>query len=268
MRRAPCPRRVPLTAVFENEFIVAAVVYACVMGGAVLGFALRGVLPEHHMSEPSRNVVNLAIGLIATLSALVLGLLVASAKGSFDSRNEEVQSGAAKIILLDRALRQYGDETKPTRELLRKLTQRRIDRTWGEGAGTSGLVTKADATSAEEVRARLFALAPANDAQRWLMQRALALTAEIEQARWLLIEENRSSIPRPFLVVLVFWLTAIFASLGLFAPRNATVYTVIMVCALSVSTAIFMILEMDQPYDGLLRISSAPLVNAVLEIGH
>ena len=252
---------------FDSEFLIASVVCACVVGGALLGLGLRAVLPEHHISEPSRQVVNVAIGLIATLSALVLGLLVASAKSSFDARNDEVKTSAAKLILLDRTLRQYGPETQPLRELVRKLTQRRIDHAWGNVDAGGILTTPEDVTSAEQVRTRLFALAPATDAQRWQLTRALAITAEVEQARWLSIEENRSSIPRPFLVVLVSWLTAIFASLGLFAPRNATVYAVLLVCALSVSTAIFLILEMDQPYEGLLRISSAPLVNAVAEMG-
>lgn len=261
------PRPTLLASVFGIEFLIASLVCACVVGGALLGIGLRAVLPEHHMSEPSRQIVNVAIGLIATLSALVLGLLVASAKGSFDTRNEEIKTSAAKIILLDRTLRQYGPEAAPIRSLVRALTQRRIDHTWGGSDGASLLLAPADATSAEEVRVRLFALAPASEAQRWYLQRALSITADIEQARWLLIEENRSSIPRPFLVVLVSWLTAIFASLGLFAPRNATVYAMLFVCALSVSTAIFLILEMDQAYDGLLRLSSAPLVNAVAEIG-
>lgn len=267
MRRAADSGACRPPLVLDNEFLIASLVCACVVGGALLGVGLRAVLPEHHIGEPSRQIVNVAIGLIATLSALVLGLLVASAKGSFDARNDEVKTSAAKIILLDRTLRQYGAETAPIRDLVRTLTQRRIDHTWGAGGKSSVLLTAGDVTSAEQVRTRLFGLNPATDEQRWLLARALAITADIEQARWLLIEENRSSIPKPFLIVLVSWLTAIFASLGLFAPRNGTVYAVLLVCALSVSTAIFLILEMDQAYDGLLRISSAPLVNAVAEIG-
>jgi hypothetical protein len=117
------------------------------------------------------------------------------------------------------------------------------------------------------VRSKLWELAPKNDEQRWLLARALVLNSDIEQARWLLVEENRSSIPTPFMIVLVFWLFAIFVSLGLFAPPNATVYAVLLVCAVSVSTAIYLILEMDQPYEGLLQISSEPLVKAVRELG-
>ena len=82
----------------------------------------------------------------------------------------------------------------------------------------------------------------------------------------MLYEQSRSSIPMPFLVVLVSWLAVIFAILGLLAPRNGTVYVVILVCALSVSTAVYLILEMDQPFEGILQISSAPLQSALTEI--
>jgi hypothetical protein len=125
---------------------------------------------------------------------------------------------------------------------------------------------QADAGASEVIRQKLWQLQPSTDAQRWLHARALDLTAQIEQARWLLVEADESSIPQPFLVVLVFWLSAIFAALGLFAPRNATVYAVLFVCALSVSTAILMILEMDQPFEGIVQVPNAPLVSAVDEM--
>jgi hypothetical protein len=116
------------------------------------------------------------------------------------------------------------------------------------------------------VQSQLLRLVPANDEQRWLHTRALTIAADLEQARWMLYEQSRSSIPMPFLVVLVSWLAVIFAILGLLAPRNGTVYVVILVCALSVSTAVYLILEMDQPFEGILQISSAPLQSALTEI--
>src|SRR5438105_10931096 len=208
------------------------------MAGAVLGIYLHRVLPPEHMKDDTRQITNVAIGLIATLAALVLGLMVASAKSSFDARAEEVRDSGARLIMLDRTLRQYGGETRDARELLRQLVEGRIKRVWGspdatlrEGAAGS------QAAEIEAVRSALFALAPHNDAQRWLQNRALSVTVDLEQARWLLIEHSRSSIPRAFLVVLVFWLVVIFANFGLFAPRNGTVYTIIIVCALSVATA-------------------------------
>src|SRR4051812_27708050 len=237
-----------------SEFEVAAFVCVCVLAGAALGVTLRNVLPPEHMSEQSRNIVNVAIGLVATLAALVLCLLVASAKSSFDARNEEVKQSATRLVVLDRTLRQFGPQAKEARDLIRELTQQRIDRRWNlsEHADRSRQL-RDDAAKSEAVRAKLWELTPVNEAQRWLFARALTLTSEIEQARWLLVETEESSIPRPFLVVLVFWLAAIFTALGLFSPRNATVYAVLFVCAISVSTAILMILEMDQPFEGLLQ---------------
>jgi hypothetical protein len=250
-----------------TELAISCAVCLCVIAGALIGIYLRHVLPPDHIKDDTRQIVNVAIGLIATLAALVLGLMVASAKSSFDARADEVRESGARLILLDRGLRQYGPETRDTRDLLRKLIEGRIERVWRTPSaiaqeGTAGSQT----AEIEAIRSGLFALAPGNDAQKWLLARALTMTGELEQARWLLIEEARSSIPRPFLVVLVFWLVVIFASLGLFAPSNATVYSIIFVCALSVATAIFLILEMDRPYEGLLQISNAPLASALAEM--
>lgn len=152
-----------------SELAVAAVICVCVLGGCLAGIRLRDVLPTHHMSEESRQIVNVAIGLIATLAALVLGLLVASAKSSFDARNEEIKTTAAHIILLDRSLRQYGPEAKAARDLVREVTQRRIDRTWGTDQGADKISVN-DAESTEPVRAKLWELAPKNDQQRWFLR--------------------------------------------------------------------------------------------------
>lgn len=250
-----------------TEIVVAALVCVCVLAGAALGASLRHVLPADHMGEASRQIVNVAIGLVATLSALVLGLLVASAKTGFDARNDEIKQSGTRLVELDRVLRQYGPEASDARKLLRALTEHRIEHTWGGPPdSTTGLMHEHDATQSEEIRAKLWELVPRSDAQRWLHMRALTLTAEIEHARWLLVEGTQSSIPRPFLAVLTFWLAAIFTALGLFAPRNATVYVVLVICALSVSTAVLMIFEMDQPFEGILRISPTPLYRAVEEM--
>jgi len=249
------------------ELSVSFIVCVCVVCGALLGMYLRRVLPADYLKDDTRQIVNVAIGLIATLAALVLGLMVASAKSSFDARADEVRESGARVVMLDRSLRQYGPETAETRQILRQLIENRIKRVWGtpkdqvqEGAAGS------QAAEIEAVRQQLFALAPANDAQKWLQARALTMAADLEQSRWMLIEHGRSTIPRPFLVVVVFWLVVIFANFGLFAPPNSTVYTIIFVCALSVATAIFLILEMDQPYEGVLQISNEPLVGALSEI--
>jgi hypothetical protein len=246
------------------------VVLAVVVGGAVVGALLRGVLPEDHVSSESRAVVNTGIGLLATMSALVLGLLIASAKGGFDIKSAEVKEAAAKIVLLDRSLRQYGPETKPIRDLIQQTLESMVNLSWLESDSHANSKVPTDGApavgSVEEVQHMLRALSPINDTQRAAQSRSLQLGNDIGQTRWLLFAQRGSSIPMPFLIVLVWWLAVIFGSLGLFAPRNRTVYSIIFVCALSVSSAIYLILALDQPFEGLLRISDAPLRIAISQL--
>jgi len=246
--------------------MISFIVFACVSGGAGLGMFTRGLLPEHHVNDDSKYIFKSAMGLLATLSALVLGLLIASAKGSYDVKEDEIKQGAAKIILLDRTLRHYGPDADQARAVLRRLAATQTDLTWIESGVRLNARSGDGAFGIEEVQEKLRALVPAGDSQRWLQVRGLQLTTELAQMRWLSIDQHRGSIPTPFLVALVFWLAVIFFSFGLFAPRHATIYAVIFACALSVSSAIFLILELDRPFEGLLAISEAPLRNAIAEL--
>ncbi len=234
----------------------------CVFGGALLGLLLQGLLPEHHLR------VKLVAGMIATLSALVLGLLVASAKSSFDATNTAIVQNGAKIILLDRVLANYGPETKDAREQLRRAVVAGIEMFWPkEKNGDSGMTSFERANAMEMIQAKLHGLAPATDAQQKLQSQAEQISNDMLQARWLLIEQAQSAIPVPFLVVLLFWLTMLHLSFGLFAPRNATVMTVLLISALSVSGAIFIILEMNHPLQGTIKVSSAPMRKALEHLG-
>jgi hypothetical protein len=254
---------------------ISCIVFACLLGGAVAGTLLRGVLPRHHLSEDSRYIVGLGSGLLATLAALVLGLLIASAKSSFELKSDEVKQGAAKLILLDLALRHFGADADGARAALRGTAETRRQARWlandrpAPVTSVDGAAPAASADGAagiEDVQQRVLALVPASDAQCWLRTRALDLTSELAQMRWLVINQHGSSIPTPFLVALVLWLVVIFTSIGLFAPRNATAAVVIFLCALSVASAIFLILELDRPFEGLLRISDLPLREAIAEM--
>lgn len=251
-----------------SPIAIALIVCVCVFGGALLGMLLRTVLPEHHLGEASKDVVKLVTGLIATLAALVLGLLIASAKNSFDTANEGFRQSAAKIILLDRALAQYGPETKDVRELLRRSFAARVEQFFPKETSGRSALTSPQATAAMEgFQQRLRALSPQNDAQRSLQSRALDLSDAVAQARWLGIEHEENTIPAPFLVVLVFWLAVMFASFGLFAPRNAIAIAVLFLGALSLSAAIFLIEELNAPLGGLITISRAPLDTALGYLG-
>jgi hypothetical protein len=251
-----------------SALAISVVVFAVVMGGAFLGTFMQTALPKHHLSDESKDMVKVGIGLLVTLSALVLGLLVASAKSSFDTKSEEIQQAASKIILLDRNLRQFGPEANAARNLLRQAVASKVDLNWVirdvPSVSPGQAPAKLGALTIEELQDLLRALPTADDAQRSLKTRMLQLGGDLAQTRWLLIEQRGSSIPTPFLVVLVFWLAMITASLGVFAPRNGTVLAVTVVCALSVASAIFLIMEMDRPFGGLLGVSDAPLRNAII----
>jgi len=251
-----------------SSVAIAWITFACVFGASLLGMFLRKVLPDEHLSADSKDTVKLAMGLIATMAALVLGLLTGSAKSTFDTQDNEVKQGAANIVVLDRTLAHYGPETRDIRDLIRQAVVFRLGVTWPEDGSKPGRLDVPEATPAVEgIEDKIRALSPQTDSQRALQSRALQVAGEILQLRWLLLGQAGNPVQTPLLVVLIFWLAALFASFGLFAPRNATVLAVLLVAALSVSGSIFLILEMNRPFAGLLKISSAPLRFALSHLG-
>jgi hypothetical protein len=251
-----------------NTLAIGAIVFACVFGGALLGMFLNAVLPKHHLASDSRDVIKVATAMIATLAALVVGLLIASAKSSFDSKNGELRGAAARAVLLDRTMAEYGPETAGARHLFRQMVAMKINQIWpNESTGNVDLDAISRGPGMEIIQRKLLELAPQNDAQHWLQSTALQISGNIAEARWLVVEQTGSSIQWPFLAILVFWLTVIFASFGLFAPRNGSVIAALLVCALSVAGSIYLIVEMDQPYGGLIKLSSAPLRTALDQLG-
>jgi len=240
----------------------------CIFGGALLGLLLSRVLPEQHLRDNSKDTVKVVAGTIATLAALVLGLLVGSAKNSFDALNTEITQSSTKVILLDRALAAYGPETKEAREQLRRGVITLIEMFWPEEkTEASGFAVFERTNKIETLQAKLRELTPATDAQRQLLSQAQQISSDLVQSRWLVIEQAQSALPVPFLVVLLFWLSMLHLSFGLFAARNATVITVLLISALSVSGAIFIILEMSHPLQGMVKVSSAPMRKALEHLG-
>jgi hypothetical protein len=248
-----------------SAMAVGGIVFACVFGGALLGMLLRAVLPEDHLSPDSKDLIKLGMGLVGTMAALVLGLLIASAKSSYDRLSDDLTQISAKLILLDRVMAHYGLETKDARELLRRSVVRALDRTWPENSSRSRQLEPA--ARSEDLYDQIHALSPQNDAQHLRQAQALQLSSDLAQTRWLLVEQSSSSIPMPFVVLLTFWVTVLFVSFGLFAPSNTTVIATLFVCALSVAGAMVLILELDQPFAGLIQISSGPLRNALAHLG-
>lgn len=247
---------------------IALIVFIGIFGGALFGLFLSMALPQHHLSSESKETVKMGAGLVATMAALVLGLLVGSAKSSFDAMNTGLTEMGARIIMLDRVLAHYGPETKDVRNMIRGTVDTVVGQIWPEEkAGPVRLDVVEKSVGMDRIQAGIRALSPQDDTQRQLQSQALQISSDLAQLRWILIEQREKSLPTTFLVVLVFWLAMLFASFGMFAPRNATVITVLGISALSVAGALFIILEMNTPLEGMIKVSSAPLHKALEHLG-
>jgi hypothetical protein len=249
-----------------NTTLTALIVFGCLIGAVLLGRLLRRLLPEDHLAADSRDAIKLAMGLVATMSALVLGLLVSSAKGSYDTERSEVIQMAAKVAFLDRVLATYGPEADEARTRFHEVVKEAVEQMWPrEASGPAQLSPNAQAGNA--VYAAIQDLSPHDEAQHKLKEQAISVGIDIGQLRSLLVAQSVASISKPMLVILVSWLAIIFLGFSVLAPRNPTAIAALMISALAVSGAIFLILELDQPFGGVIRISSEPMVNALHQVG-
>jgi len=244
---------------------IVALLLAC---AALLGTRISRRLPDHHLSPDSKEAIKLATAVVGTLSALALGFLVASAKTTFDDAETELKTSAARLILLDRVLAQYGAETAEARKKLANLVELRITQSWGGLAGATIGTRTADDLGVEPVQTILRGLTPEDDVHRLLKTRALDVSGDIAQAHWLVLETGNEGLPTAFLVVLTFWLIVIFLTFGLLSPYNGTVISIVIVCAISVGGAIFIVIDMAHPYGGLIYVSDEPLRVALSRMGH
>lgn len=254
-------------SILTNPFVIGLLALASSFGGALLGMWIRLRLPEHHLAEASKDTVKLGIGLVATMTALVLGLVTASAKNAFDTLDTAVRHTAVDLLTLDRTLARYGPETESIRLELKENVANRVDRIWPRDASSPRLDPAVASIAMEGVVEKVRLLVPHGDAQKHLQARALDLCESLLATRWLSVPGRTSSIPLAFLLILQFWLGIIFMSFGLFAPRNTTVVGVLLLCSLSVAGAQFILLEMDRPLEGLIKVSPEPLRYAIDRLG-
>ncbi len=242
--------------------LVAAILFVCLVGAAFLGRRVHHYLPEAHLSSDSKDAVKLAMGLVATMTALVLGLLVSSAKDSYDTKRSEVIQMAAKVAFLDRVLTLYGPEAAQARGELRDAVADAVRRIWpADQGGIAELAPNQQVGDAVFVTVQQFS--PHDDAQRALKGQVTTLMVDLSQLRLLLVAQSIPSISEPMLIILVSWLVVIFFGFSVIAPPNATTMLALVASAFSVACAIFLILELDQPFGGLIHIPSEPLINVM-----
>jgi hypothetical protein len=250
-----------------NPFAIAAVVFGCSFGAAIAGMVLHVKVPDRHLDSGSQDIVKLVMGLIATMAALVLSLLIASASAAYNQQSNELKAMSANIILLDRTLELYGPGAKTARDGLRDLIRQTHDRIWSpEGTRPEDLNSTETRNSAKANIEKLESLSPQTDSERMMQARAMQEAEGIAQSRLLMFEQLGGTIAWPFLTVLIFWICMLFLGFGLFARFNPTVTVALMVGALSVAGAIYLILELSDPYSGIMRISDQTVLNALAQI--
>lgn len=243
--------------------VVGFVTFLLLGAAAVLGVRIRRMLPGHHFDTDARETVRTAMALVSVMAALVLGLLVASTKEAYDTKRAEVTQMASRVILLDRLLQDYGPDAAPATAALQHATRSTLQNLW-PGRSDVGAVDPSAAWDALLIS--VYRLAPKDEAQSTLKAQASRIATELGQLRWLLYTQAETSFAHPMLIVVVAWLAILFLSIGVFAPVNSTVMTAILLAAVSAGGAIYLILELDRPFGGLIHISNASLRTALLHI--
>jgi hypothetical protein len=232
--------------------------FLCPLLGAGVGMALRRRLPEHHLSRDAIDVIKLAMGLMATLVALTLGLLISSAntyRGTIETEYKKILAG---IVHLDEYLQAYGPETEEIRLRLRHVAARSFKERWpGQDFGPLGPKSEGGRHRYVEVQQKILELQPTALAQKWFQAEALQVTNHLANLRWLVVSQERASDPLlPVFIMIFLAAIAIFGGFSLYSPPNATVFSVLAVVALAIAGSIFLIVELNSPLHGLLELSS------------
>jgi hypothetical protein len=250
-----------------SSILISSMVFGVVFGGALAGMGLQRVLPESQLGEEAKDIIRLATGLLVTMTALVLGMLVSTANSSYQDRKNELSEMSSNFVLVDGLLASYGPETQGIRVELRGLAESGLERIWPSHATQVSQLRPTD--NGQSFYDRLQLLAPKNEAQAAVKGSAISAAISLRHTYWLMfLGTEQSSLSFPLLGVVVLWLTFIFISFGLFAPHTKTIVVTLVACALAVSCAVFIIMAMYTPFSGVMRISSFPIREALNLMGH
>jgi hypothetical protein len=242
--------------------------FCCLFGASLLGVLCHPLLPARYRSAEAHEVVKLGASIVVAVVSVVLGLLTYSVKQEFDRTTSNQGQYAASLILLDRCLREYGPDAAEARKLLRQYTAGAIEQTWPEESGRPGrayipVENPALGQVLDGVESQIRAWQPPDPAHQKLAARCLALFENALTQRWTLVLEARQTIPLPLLIGLVAWLIIVFASFGLNAPNNLLVQVTLLLCSATIASVLYLTVEMDTPYNGLIKIPSTSMREAL-----
>jgi hypothetical protein len=247
----------------NNSLVIGLIVWALILVGAFAGVKVRYRLPKHHLTDETKNLVNVSAAVVATVSALVLGFLISNANTSFTRLGGDVTALSAQILRLDQILRRYGADAEPARNTLLRYAEHKAADLFPDDPTNARLSNPSTYELLQRLEDMLLALKPANPRDQWWLGQAMTLAAKIGDTRWLLAQQVGQGTPKAFVALLVFWLVLLFASFGLFAPQNWTSAAILTLCALAVAGAVGMFLELEQGFGGMVRISPQPMRQAV-----
>lgn len=255
-----------------DSLFIAVITLVSLLLGLALGIALRDRLPEDHLRGDSIEFLRTALGVIATLVALVVGLLISSAKTSFDQASAETVETGTSVILLDRTLADYGPETVPIRQNLRRAVANMLQRHWGRHVPSAPVGADDNAqpghrSSLDTILQQIRLLSPTDDVHRALRDHAATQCDDLLDTRWLLVEQAQNPLPTFFLVFLIGWLCLLGVGLSLIAPRNRTTLISLIICGVSMASAVFLILELNRPFEGIIQVPPDSLENALRHLG-
>ena len=254
-----------------REFTSAFVVFILLCASSLIGLYVQSRLRAEHRSADTRELLQLVIGTLVTFAALVLGLLTNSAAVTFDQASHDRGEYGMRLMDLDRCLRNYGPEAETARQQLRSYTAAVVASTWPAEPHPAGVTypdtAKMARTGEDPVLARLmnrigmeiYGLNAPDALRAHLLQGCLDTYFSVLRARAAVIEDTQRKMSIPFYWVLVFWLIVVFACFGLCSPRNGLALLVIILGAVSLSTALFVISELFRPYGGMFGISSTTM---------
>ena len=247
----------------NHPYIIGSIVFGLLLAGAFAGWKVRCHLPADHLTDETKSLVSVSTAVVATISALVLGLLISNANSSFTRLGGEVTALSAEILRLDQVLRRYGPGAEPARETLRQYAEQKTIDLFPDDPTKVKLGNPSTYELLQRLEDMMLGLKPANPRDQWWLGQAMTLAAKIGDARWLIVQQVGQGTPKAFVALLVFWLVFLFASFGLFAPHNSTSAIILTLCAFAVAGAVAVFIELEQGFGRAVHISPLPMRQAV-----
>ena len=246
-----------------QPLVIALVTWTLVFAAGLAGIWIGSRLPEEHRTNDSRNLVSIAMAMVSTLTALVLGLLLSVANTSFAENQEQLMSTSSDLIRMEHLLRLHGPEADESRDLLRQYANSMLQDVFPPDGSERNVENEATLDLLAKVENWAALLVPANDTQRWLQPRIIDVSDKIVQEHFALVKQRLDAIPAALMVLMLVWLVMLFASFGLFAPWHLTSFIVLLLSSGAASGAVLLILELETPNRGFVNLSPGPLQHAI-----